>query len=80
MSKSSKKQQDIEKNINQKDFFKDVDRILSFSDQVNNINSKNVDELDLETLSNKAKKIKEETEKKYNPVIKKLKNNLDSLK
>ena len=31
-------------------------------------------------IGNKAKKIREETEKKYNPVIKKLKNNLDSLK
>ena len=31
-------------------------------------------------ISDKAKKIKEETEKKYNPIIKKLKNNLDSLK
>ena len=71
MKKSNKKEIDPE------ELLKDFDNILSL---INNINSKNVDELDLETLSNKAKKIKEETEKKYNPVIKKLKNNLDSLK
>ena len=71
MKKSNKKEIDPE------ELLKDFDNILSL---INNINSKNVDELDLETLSNKTKKIKEETEKKYNPVIKKLKNNLDSLK
>ena len=63
--------------INHEELLNDFNKIMSV---INNINSKNVDELDLETLSNKAKKIKEETEKKYNPVIKKLKNNLDSLK
>tara|TARA_B100000963_G_C22083545_1_gene433250 strand:- start:81 stop:296 length:216 start_codon:yes stop_codon:yes gene_type:complete len=63
--------------IDSEDLLKDFDNILSLID---NINSKNIDELDLETLSSKSKKIKEETEKKYNPIIKKLKDNLDSLK
>ena len=63
--------------VDPEELLKDFNDILSLID---NINSKNIDELDLETLSDKAKKIKEETEKKYNPIIKKLKNNLDSLK
>ena len=63
--------------IDSEDLLKDFDNILSLIDD---INSKNIDELDLETLSSKSKKIKEETEKKYNPIIKKLKNNLDSTK
>jgi len=63
--------------IDSEDLLKDFDNILSLIDD---INSKNIDELDLETLSSKSKKIKEETEKKYNPIIKKLKDNLDSLK
>ena len=71
MKKSNKKEIDPE------ELLKDFDNILSL---INNINSKNVDELDLATLSNKAKKIQKETEDKYNPIIKKLKNNLDSLK
>jgi len=71
MKKSNKQEIDPE------DLLKDFDNILSL---INNINSKNMDELDLEVLGDKAKKIKEETEKKYNPIIKKLRNNLDSLK
>ena len=71
MKKSNKQEIDLE------DLLKDFDNILSL---INNINSKNMDELDLEVLGDKAKKIKEETEKKYNPIIKKLRNNLDSLK
>ena len=71
MKKSNKQEIDPE------ELLKDFDNILSL---INNINIENVNELDLETLGNKAKKIREETEKKYNPVIKKLKNNLDSLK
>ena len=71
MKKSNKQEIDLE------DLLKDFDNVLSLID---NINSKNIDELDLETLSSKSKKIKEETEKKYNPIIKKLKDNLDSLK
>ena len=63
--------------VDPEELLKDFNDILSLID---NINSKNIDELDLETLSDKAKKIKEETEKKYNPIIKKLKNNLESLK
>ena len=40
----------------------------------------NIDELDLNLLSDKVKKIQKETQDKYNPIIKKLKNNLDSTK
>ena len=64
MSKSSKKQQDIEKNINQKDFFKDVDRILSFSDQVNNI-TENMSEKDLNKLEKNINSFKKDFQKKY---------------
>ena len=71
MKKSNKKEIDPE------ELLKDFDNILSL---INNINSKNVDELDLKSLSDKVKKVKKETEDKYNPIIKKLKNNLDSLK
>ena len=64
MSKSSKKQQDIEKNINQKDFFKDVDRLLSFSDQVNNI-TENMSEKDLNKLEKNINSFKKDFQKKY---------------
>ena len=64
MSKSSKKQQDIEKSINQKDFFKDVDRILSFSDQVNNI-TENMSEKDLNKLEKDINSFKKDFQKKY---------------
>tara|TARA_B100000579_G_scaffold60959_1_gene44460 strand:+ start:460 stop:693 length:234 start_codon:yes stop_codon:yes gene_type:complete len=64
MSKPNKKQQDIEKNINQKDFFKDVDRILSFSDQVNNI-TENMSEKDLNKLEKNINSFKKDFQKKY---------------
>ena len=38
-----------------------------------------ITELYYKILSDKVKKVKKETEDKYNPIIKKLKNNLDSL-
>ena len=71
MKKSNKQE------INPEELLNDFNKIISV---INNINSKNIDELDLNLLSDKVKKIQKETQDKYNPIIKKLKNNLDSTK
>ena len=63
--------------INHEELLNDFNKIMSV---INNINKQDISELDLKSLSDKVKKVKKETEDKYNPIIKKLKNNLDSLK
>ena len=63
--------------VTPKELLKEFDQIISL---INNISNQDLTQLNLDELSDRAKKIREETEKKYNPVIKKLKNNLDSLK
>ena len=62
--------------INHEELLNDFNKIMSV---INNINKQDISELDLKSLSDKVKKVKKETEDKYNPIIKKLKNNLDSL-
>ena len=71
MKKSNKPESNHEELLN------DFNKIMSV---INNINKQDISELDLKSLSDKVKKVKKETEDKYNPIIKKLKNNLDSLK
>ena len=63
--------------INSEELLKDFDKIMSF---ISKIDGKDLTKINLESLSNKTEKIKKEVEDKYNPIIKKLKNNLDSLK
>ena len=63
--------------INHEELLNDFNKIMSV---INNINKQDISELDLKSLSDKVKKVKKETEDKYNPIIKKLKNNLDSTK
>ena len=63
--------------INHEELLNDFNKIMSV---INNINKQDISELDLKSLSDKVKKVKKETEDKYNHIIKKLKNNLDSLK
>ena len=63
--------------VTPKELLKEFDQIISL---INNISNQDLTQLNLDELSDKAKKIQKETEDKYNPIIKKLKNNLDSLK
>jgi hypothetical protein len=62
--------------INHEELLNDFNKIMSV---INNISKQDISELDLNSLNDKVKKVKKETEDKYNPIIKKLKNNLDSL-
>tara|TARA_R100001463_G_scaffold113781_1_gene168939 strand:- start:161 stop:376 length:216 start_codon:yes stop_codon:yes gene_type:complete len=55
----------------------DFNKIISF---IENLDNQDLTKLDLTKLSDNAKKIKKETEDKYNPIIKNLKDNLDSTK
>ena len=62
--------------INSEELLKDFDKIMSFISKMEN---QDLTKINLESLSNKTKKIQKDIEDKYNPIIKKLKNNLDSL-
>ena len=62
--------------VTPKELLKEFDQIISL---INNISNQDLTQLNLDELSDRAKKIQKETEDKYNPIIKKLKNNLDSL-
>tara|TARA_R100001509_G_scaffold52523_1_gene28854 strand:+ start:939 stop:1154 length:216 start_codon:yes stop_codon:yes gene_type:complete len=63
--------------VNPEELLKEFNKIISL---INNISNQDLTQLNLDELSDKAKKIQKETENKYNPIIKKLKNNLDSTK
>ena len=63
--------------INHEELLKDFDEILSF---ISKIDGKDLTKINLESLSNKTEKIKKEIEDKYNPIIKKIQKDLDSLK
>tara|TARA_R110000765_G_scaffold121825_1_gene218170 strand:- start:20 stop:244 length:225 start_codon:yes stop_codon:yes gene_type:complete len=63
--------------ITPEEIMADFDKIMSFVGKIegSDLSSLNIDEIDDQT-----KKIKKEIEDKYNPIIKKLKNNLDTEK
>ena len=63
--------------INHEELLKDFDEILSF---ISKIDGKDLTKINLESLSNRTKKIQKEIEDKYNPIIKKIQKDLDSLK
>ena len=63
--------------INSEELLKDFDEILSF---ISKIDGKDLTKINLESLSNRTKKIQKEIEDKYNPIIKKIQKDLDSLK
>ena len=63
--------------INSEKLLKDFDEILSF---ISKIDGKDLTKINLESLSNRTKKIQKEIEDKYNPIIKKIQKDLDSLK
>ena len=63
--------------INSEELLKDFDEILSFISKMDN---QDLSKINLDSLSNKSKKIQKEIEDKYNPIIKKLQKDLDSLK
>ena len=44
------------------------------------MDNQDLSKINLDSLSNKSKKIQKEIEDKYNPIIKKLQKDLDSLK
>ena len=63
--------------INPDELLNDFDRIISF---INKLESKDLTKVNLDELNVNSNKLKKEMEDKYNPLIRKLKNNLDSLK
>ena len=63
--------------INSEELLKDFDEILYF---ISKIDGKDLTKINLESLSNRTKKIQKEIEDKYNPIIKKIQKDLDSLK
>jgi hypothetical protein len=63
--------------INSEELLKDFDKIMSFISKMEN---QDLTKINLESLSNKTKKIQKDIEDKYNPIIKKIQKNLDSLK
>ena len=63
--------------INSKELLKDFDKIMSFISKMEN---QDLTKINLESLSNRTKKIQKEIEDKYNPIIKKIQKDLDSLK
>ena len=75
--KKSNKKTNIEPPITPDQILEDFDKMMSFVNKIENSDllSMNLDDLDKESL-----KIKKEMEEKYNPIIDKLKKNLDSEK
>ena len=63
--------------ITSEQLLEDFNKIISFIEKLDN---QDLSKMDLEKLSVNSEKIKKEMEDKYNPIIKKLKDNLDSLK
>ena len=63
--------------ISPDELLNDFDRIISF---INKLESKDLTKVNLDELNVNSNKLKKEMEDKYNPLIRKLKNNLDSLK
>ena len=63
--------------INSEELLKDFDKIMSFISKMEN---QDLTKINLESLSNRTKKIQKELEDKYNPIIKKIQKDLDSLK
>ena len=63
--------------VTPKELLKEFDQIISL---INNISNQDLTQLNLDELSDRAKKIQKETEDKYNPIIDKLNKNLDSKK
>ena len=63
--------------INSEELLKDFDKIMSFISKMEN---QDLTKINLESLSNKTKKIQKDIEDKYNPIIKKIQKNLDALK
>ena len=63
--------------INSEELLKDFDKVMSFISKMDN---QDLSKINLDSLSNKSKKIQKEIEDKYNPIIKKLQKDLDSLK
>ena len=63
--------------INSEELLKDFDKVMSF---ISKIDGKDLTKINLESLSNRTKKIQKEIEDKYNPIIKKIQKDLDSLK
>ena len=63
--------------ITPEEIIADFDKIMSFVEKIedSDLSSLNINEIDDQT-----KKIKKEIEDKYNPIIKKLKDNLDTKK
>ena len=63
--------------INPEELLKDFDKVMSFISKMEN---QDLTKINLESLSNRTKKIQKEIEDKYNPIIKKIQKDLDSLK
>ena len=63
--------------INSEELLKDFDKVMSFISKMEN---QDLTKINLESLSNRTKKIQKEIEDKYNPIIKKIQKDLDSLK
>ena len=63
--------------INSEELLKDFDKVMSFISKMEN---QDLTKINLESLSNRTKKIQKEIEDKYNPIISKLKKDLDSNK
>ena len=63
--------------ITPEEIIADFDKIMSFVGKIENsdLSSLNIDEID-----NQTENLKKEIEDKYNPIIKKLKKNLDTKK
>ena len=63
--------------ITPEEIIADFDKIMSF---VGKIEDSDISSLNMDEIDDQTKKIKKEIEDKYNPIIKKLKNNLDTKK
>ena len=63
--------------INSEELLKDFDKVMSFISKMEN---QDLTKMNLESLSNRTKKIQKEIEDKYNPIIEKIQKDLDSLK
>ena len=63
--------------INSEELLKDFDKVMSFISKMEN---QDLTKINLESLSNRTKKIQKEIEDKYNPIIKKIQKDLDSLR
>jgi len=75
----NKKAKDLDIGIELDDIVSDMDKVMKMIQNIDNLDASTISE-NADKITNDSKAINKEIQDKYNPIIQKLKNNLDSKK